>query len=126
MPAQSRRFALLFLLLFFTALLSLLPCRQSAADPPAIAVEVSPRGVEVLARGPIHEAFASLTINPQPTTAIAKPPPALLEELPPEEKPEGQVTWIGGYWAWDDDRNDFLWVSGTWRTPPAGKRWVAG
>jgi hypothetical protein len=34
--------------------------------------------------------------------------------------------WIPGYWAWDEDRHDFLWVSGVWRAPPPGKRWVAG
>lgn len=33
--------------------------------------------------------------------------------LPPDQKPEGDdVAWIPGYWAWDDERNDFLWVSG--------------
>jgi len=46
--------------------------------------------------------------------------------MPPEDKPEGDVVWIGGYWAWDDERSDFMWVSGTWRTPPPGKKWVAG
>jgi hypothetical protein len=46
--------------------------------------------------------------------------------LPPEEKPEGNVIWIGGYYQYDEDRKDFLWVSGVWRTPPPGKQWVAG
>jgi hypothetical protein len=36
------------------------------------------------------------------------------------------VIWIGGYWHWDDERNDYLWVSGTWRTPPPHKQWIAG
>ncbi len=90
------------------------------APPPA------PDGVEVLARGPVHEAFASLAAEPAPTKPVAKRPPKPLDEQPPEEKPEGNVSWIGGYWAWDDDRNDFLWVSGTWRVPPPGKEWVAG
>ena len=31
-----------------------------------------------------------------------------------------------GYWAWDDGRNDFLWVSGFWRVPPPGRSWVPG
>jgi hypothetical protein len=44
--------------------------------------------------------------------------------MPPDEKPEGEVIWINGYYAWDDERNDFLWVSGIWRTPPPSKRWV--
>jgi hypothetical protein len=57
---------------------------------------------------------------------VPKKPPKPLEELPPEEKPEGQVIWIGGYWAWDDERKDYLWVSGIWRTPPPHKQWIAG
>lgn len=94
----------------------------SAQDaPPPV-----PKGVEVLARGPVHEAFASPTSEPMPTKPVAKKPPAPIEEIPPEEKPEGEVVWISGYWAWDDDRNDFLWVSGIWRTLPPGKQWVSG
>src|SRR6185503_15181123 len=61
-----------------------------------------------------------------PTKPIPKRPPAPLDEMAPEEKPEGNVNWISGYWAWDDERKDFLWVSGTWRTPPPGKNWVPG
>ena len=42
---------------------------------------------------------------------IPKQPPAPIEELPPEQKPEGDdVQWVPGYWAWDDNRNDFLWI----------------
>jgi hypothetical protein len=98
--------------------------QESAApkdEPPPV-----PKGVEVLARGPIHEAFATPTTDPVPTLKIAKEPPKALDELPPEEKPEGNVIWIGGYWSWDDDRKDFLWVSGTWRKPPPNKQWVPG
>ncbi len=98
------------------------PAPAAAADDlPAV-----PKGVEVLTRGPIHEAFASLTTEAAPTAYVAKQPPKAIDEMPPEEKPEGDVLWIGGYWAWDDDRNDFLWVSGTWRAAPPGKQWVAG
>ena len=71
-----------------------------------------PRGVEVLARGPIHEAFATLTAEAVPTKPVPRQPPAPIEEMPPEQKPDGKVIWLGGYWAWDEDRNDFLWVSG--------------
>src|SRR5438034_9399308 len=92
-----------------------------AAEPPPV-----PKGVEVLARGPVHEAFATPTSEPMPTRPVAKQPPKPLEELPPDEKPEGDMIWIGGYWGWDDDRSDYLWVSGIWRTPPPGKQWVAG
>jgi hypothetical protein len=86
----------------------------------------TPQGVEVQARGPIHEAYAALTCDPVPSKLVPKRPPDAIEELPPAEKPEGNALWIGGYWAWDDDSNDFLWVSGTWRIPPPNKTWVAG
>ena len=35
--------------------------------------------------------------------------PAAIEEVPPEQRPVGaNVAWIPGYWAWDDERNDYL------------------
>src|SRR5450432_600932 len=94
---------------------------QDAAPPPP-----TPEGIEVQARGPVHEAFAGPTSEAVATPAVPKQPPAAIEELPPAEKPDGNVIWISGYWAYDDDRKDFLWVSGTWRSPPPGKQWVAG
>src|SRR5205823_2651259 len=96
---------------------------RAAAQEPLPPV---PQGVEVLTRGPVHEAFATPTVEPQPTPLVAKAPPQPLNELPPEDKPDGAVTWIPGYWHWDDERNDYLWVSGVWRTSPPGKTWVPG
>ncbi|HEY1860031.1 MAG TPA: hypothetical protein VGG61_06735 [Gemmataceae bacterium] len=97
-------------------------------NPPAAPADLPPvpKGVEVLARGPVHEAFATPTTEPMPTTPVSKKPPKPIDELPPEEKPEGNVIWIGGYYHWDDERKDFLWVSGVWRTAPPGRQWVAG
>ena len=85
-------------------------------------------GAQVLTRGPVHEAFAGIvTFNPEPGIVVTKAPPAVIEEMPPEERPEGDnVTWIPGYWAWDDERSDYLWVSGTWRALPPGRQWMAG
>ncbi len=83
-------------------------------------------GVEVQARGPVHEAFATPSQDLKATVPVAKKPPAPLDELPPEDRPEGEVAWIGGYWAFDDDRQDFLWVSGCWRAKPQDKDWVPG
>ena len=82
-----------------------------------------PKGVEVMARGPVHEAFATPAVDPAPTKPVSKKPPKPLDEMPPAERPEGEVVWVGGYWAWDDDRNDFLWVSGIWRDIPRSLRW---
>ena len=85
-------------------------------------------GVEVLTRGPVHEAFAeTVTFDPEPGLVVPKAPPAAIEEVPPEQRPEGaNVAWIPGYWAWDDERTDFLWVSGIWRALPPGRQWVPG
>ena len=86
------------------------------------------QGEQVLTRGPVHEAFAGIvTYTPEPGVVVTKLPPEPIEELPPDERPEGDnVAWIPGYWAWDDERNDFLWVSGTWRALPPGRQWIAG
>ena len=58
---------------------------------------------------------------------MPREPPAPVEELPPEARPEGeQATWIPGYWSWDDEQSDFIWVSGVWRNAPQGREWVPG
>ena len=101
------------------------PTGQEAAAPAAAAeLPPVPQGVEVLARGPVHEAFATPTTEAVPTKPAPKEPPRPLDEMPPAEKPEGNVTWIAGYWAWDDDKNDYLWVSGTWRVAPPNRGWA--
>ena len=85
-------------------------------------------GQEVLTNGPVHEAYAEPTaLNPEPPMVVPKQPPAAVEEMPPDVKPDGQnVAWIPGYWAWDDGRRDFIWVSGIWRDTPPNHAWVAG
>jgi hypothetical protein len=85
-------------------------------------------GIEVLTRGPVHEAFAgTVTFDPEPGVVVQKTPPDTIEEMPPNQRPEGvNVTWIPGYTAWDDERNDYLWVSGVWRSPPPGRQWISG
>jgi hypothetical protein len=85
--------------------------------------EAEPQG-----KGPVHEGFAAPHEGqPKPTPVVAKQPPKPVEELPPDQRPEGEnVQWIPGYWAWDEDRTDFLWVSGFWRNFPPGKTWMPG
>ncbi|MCC7419657.1 MAG: YXWGXW repeat-containing protein [Planctomycetaceae bacterium] len=87
-----------------------------------------PEGAEVYTRGPLHEAFAKpVTNDPAESPVISKKPPEAVDEIPPDEKPEGNnVVWIPGYWAWDEELDDFLWVSGLWRDAPPGRRWVPG
>jgi hypothetical protein len=85
-------------------------------------------GVDVLTRGPVHEAFAeTVTYNAEPGIVVSATPREIIEEVPPEYRPDGiNVTWIPGYWAWDDERNDFLWISGIWRDLPPGRQWIPG
>jgi WXXGXW repeat (2 copies) len=129
MSVPSARIALVCVVLgvgfIFAGLINSQEIRLQQPDPQPQQGEV-PKGVEVLTRGPIHEAFASPQTEPKATPQIAKKPPAPIEEMPPEERPEGDVIWIGGYWGWDDDRADYLWVSGCWRAKPTGKEWVPG
>ena len=85
-------------------------------------------GYEELTRGPVHEAFAeSVSFEPEPGMIVTTAPPDLIDELPPEVQPEGDnVEWISGYWMWDDDRSDYLWISGVWRDLPPSRQWVPG
>lgn len=93
------------------------------ADPAA-----ETKDLEILGHGPIHEAFA------QPASAmlesivvVKKKPPETIEELPPDVKPEGDnVVWLPGYWAFDNERDDFIWggavSGGTCRRNAFGSR----
>src|SRR5262249_32613707 len=85
-----------------------------ADDVPEEAQE--PEGEEVQTRGPIHEAYAAPEgLDPHPAPIVPKKPPDPVPEMPPEQKPDGDhVIWIPGYWAWDDETADFLWISGFW------------
>jgi len=84
-------------------------------------------GIEVLAQGPVHEAYAEpADFRPEASPLIAKQPPDPVPEAPPDQKPEGDnVQWIPGYWSWDP-QGDFIWISGFWRNLPPGQQWVPG
>ncbi len=98
-----------------------------AATQPAPAAAQENKEVEVLARGPVHEAFAATLEIQKDAVLVRKAPPDAIEELPPDQKPDGDnVQWVPGYWHWDEDREDFIWISGFWRVPPPGRVWVAG
>lgn len=101
----------------------------AALDPGiAFGQEAEPEDMEVLTRGPVHEAFAeSVSFDPEPGIIIATQPPEAVEELPPEQQLEGDnVAWIPGYWAWDEEQNDFIWISGIWRNLPPDRQWEPG
>jgi hypothetical protein len=85
-------------------------------------------GYEELTRGPVHEAFAgSVSFDPEPGLLVGTAPPEDIEEIPPDQELEGDnVAWIPGYWGWEEDRNDFIWISGIWRNLPPNRQWVPG
>jgi hypothetical protein len=99
------------------------PSQEPPDQPPAAASDT-----EALARGPVHEAYAEpVDYKPEGGPVIKKQPPDPIEEQPPDQKPDGaDVRWLPGYWSWDDEGQDYLWVSGFWRDIPPGQRWVPG
>jgi hypothetical protein len=99
-----------------------LPASPDTSAPPTA------NEAEVYNRGPLHEAYAApASADPEQGPVVAQQPPEVIEEVPPEHAPEGDnVVWIPGYWAFDEELNDFLWVSGLWRDAPPGRRWVPG
>jgi len=101
---------------------------QEPPRPGGVPAGANNGDIEVMARGPIHEAFAQPgTQKPVPAPIVNQEVPPLIEEVPPEQKPEGtNVQWITGYWAWDDEASRFIWVSGFWRDIPPGRQWVPG
>ncbi len=111
------------------------PRSEVVAEPPNSAARVEGNletdqssGLEYLTRAPLHEAFAGpYDANPTPNLVVKKEPPEPIDELPPEYRPAGDdVTWIPGYWSWDDERTDFIWISGVWRDIPPQQRWIPG
>ena len=117
-----RKAGMLFLAAVMAVIAAALPVAAVPNDPANGENEM-----EVLAYGPVHEAFAeTVAFDPKPGIIVPKAPPESINEIPPDQKPDGDVDWIPGYWGWDDDRNDFLWISGTWRAVPPGRRWVPG
>jgi hypothetical protein len=104
------------------------PAPEDPAVAGSTAAGPTAAGMEVMTRGPIHEAFAQpVSSGAVNQLVVPTKPPEAIAEVPPDEKPADENTlWIGGYWAWDDGRKDFDWVSGVWRVPPPNERWVAG
>jgi hypothetical protein len=98
---------------------------EPAEQPPPTPVQEQP---EVLTSGPVHEAFAEpVDLQVQPGLEVLSQPPADIVENLPTERPAGeQFVWVPGYWAWDSERNGYIWVSGCWRAAPPKMYWVPG
>ena len=98
---------------------------DATEQPPPTPAEEQP---EVLTRGPVHEAFAEpVDLQVQAGLVAPSQPPANIMENPPSDKPAGgQFVWVPGYWAWDSERNNYIWVSGCWRAALPNMYWVPG
>src|SRR5262249_45194484 len=84
-----------------------------ADNPDDAAPPKEPKDTKILTRGPIHEAFAQPSAkDPEAAPVIDKKPPDPIKEEVPDTKPDNDdALWIPGYWAWDEENEDFLWVS---------------
>jgi hypothetical protein len=109
---------------------SKLPPPPTPNPPPSVAVVDSNEksGAEILTRGPVHQAYAQPSqLGRSAGTTVKDRPPQPLNELPPEQRPTlDGIVWIPGYWAWDDEKSEFLWISGVWRVPPPDSEWIPG
>lgn len=121
------------------------PANVQQTTPPSQPSQEQP---EVLTSGPVHEAFAepvdlqnqqtqqtqqtqtqtqTQQSQTQQSMIVTTQPPQAITENPPNERPQGgNYSWIPGYWAWDTDRNAYIWVSACWRAGPPNTYWVPG
>ena len=58
---------------------------------------------------------------------VNEAPPESIDEVPPITN-RTVITLFGSPVGcrFEDEQDDFVWISGVWRTPPAGRRWVPG
>jgi hypothetical protein len=84
--------------------------------------------VEVQTSGPVHEGFATPTVFEESSEPyyVDVDPPTLIEEVTPQERPAGDTEWVPGYWSYEDETRQWMWISGTWRATPPGYVWVSG
>ncbi|HEY2344534.1 MAG TPA: YXWGXW repeat-containing protein [Xanthomonadaceae bacterium] len=75
-------------------------------------------------------AASAFTLAPQAqasTIISVRIAPPLLPVYEQPEMPGPGYMWTPGYWAWDEDINDYYWVPGTWVLAPySGALWTPG
>lgn len=75
--------------------------------------------------GPVHEAYFTPITDSVVYQAIGQTPPdPILERIPTQTAAD--TVWIPGYWDWDIELQDFIWISGIWRKPPPNHQWISG
>ncbi len=101
---------------------------QPTSQPPLDGDFEEVEGATPLMQGPVHEAFAErFNAEDEDPMVVSKEPPPMIDEQPPEYRPDGEnIQWIPGYWGWDIASDDFVWVSGVWRQMPPGQQWIPG
>ncbi len=97
----------------------LAPTTLADVPPPP---EPAFRGVT---EGPRHEAWLENGAGADRVRAPKAPPAPLVERSTGDPPGPGSV-WVPGYWMWEPSRQDFDWVSGAWKVPPADRIWVSG
>jgi len=95
------------------------------ATLPEIRVGANVERLAIQTDRPLHEVFLPPNQVREPIH-IDKVPPKPILERPGIDAPNPRAQWIEGYWDWDAGHQDFVWVTGTWRDPPAGQFWVNG
>lgn len=88
-------------------------------------IELRAYNIQTIKSGSLHEAFALQECDDIVMRSFAKQPPAPITEEVPYSESEDFI-WIPGYWAWSEERQDYIWVSGVLRRPPLGHKWIAG
>jgi hypothetical protein len=97
--------------------------------PQEPAIQPDPQDpIQIQPRGPLHEAFAQpFDVQPGPGPVVPKEPPPMIPEDPPEQRPDNpNAQWYSGYWAWDAQKGEYMWVSGTYRVAPQGRTFMPG
>lgn len=84
----------------------------------------TPRAPEVSPAKRLHEVWRE-PITAVTTVRVLEGPPAAAAEAP-SRRTHDQAVWVDGYWDYDTSSSRYVWVSGTWRVPPAGRAWVNG
>lgn len=75
--------------------------------------------------GPVHEAFVIKTGGSIFLQAVNQEPPQPINERIPEQK-DPNTQWIRGYWDFDENTKDYIWVCGVWRRVPPQMKWIEG